>query len=104
VRLFGIYDEARDVDLFDHYGHYWTYAVIRRGATTNDLFDISGQTPMRITYDPYVDDPDSWENISRYFDYIWCYEDAVDQGSISAIADKVYEDGPLILYRVRKQQ
>jgi hypothetical protein len=104
ARVFGIYEDARDVDLLDHYGHYWDYAVIRRGATTNDLFDISGQTPMRIIYDPYQDDTDNWEHISEYFDYIWCYEDTSDQGSISAIADKVYVDGPLTLYRVRKQQ
>jgi hypothetical protein len=59
---------------------------------------------MRIIYDPYQDDTDNWEHISEYFDYIWCYEDTSDQGSISAIADKVYVDGPLTLYRVRKQQ
>ncbi len=104
ARVFGIYEDARDVDLLDHYGHYWDYAVIRRGATTNDLFDISGQTPMRIIYEPYQDDTDNWEHISGYFDYIWCYEDTSDQSSISAIADKVYVDGPLTLYRVRKQQ
>jgi hypothetical protein len=88
------------------YEHYWAYAVIRRGATSDGLFDIPGQTPMRVTYDPFIgvyeDDEIDWNFVSRYFDYIWSYNDDGDRRSINEIADEVFREGPLILYQVRR--
>ena len=108
VRLFGVLDDNEGPDPYDHgFGHYWDYAVIRRGAITGDLFDIAGQTPMRIIYEPYnydfEDQPDDWKIIEESYDYIWCYYDKSDQGKISTFADKVFEDGPLTIYRVRER-
>ena len=55
ARLFVLVNQSADTDyLDDDNWHYWAYAVIRRGATTGGLFDIRGQTPMRITYEPYM--------------------------------------------------
>ena len=107
ARLFSLVNEDKDKDyLDDYYWHYWAYAVIRRGATTGSLFDIHGQTPMRITYGPYTrqfeDVAIDWTFVSMYYDYIWSYGDDKNQASISTVADKVFEEGPLILYRVRK--
>ncbi len=94
--------------LYHYYVHYWAYAVIRRGATSGGLFDIPRQTPMRVTYEPYTHafegDEYDWKFVSRYYDYIWSYGDEREQRSINEIADKVFEEGPLILYQVRKKE
>jgi hypothetical protein len=68
---------------------------------------------MRITYDPYTTDdywghcydiqPD-WELVAADYDYIWSYGANRYQRGISEVADKVFEESPLILYRVRKQK
>ncbi len=106
ARLFVLVNQSADTDyLDDDNWHYWAYAVIRRGATTGGLFDIRGQTPMRITYEPYMRSFENgeidWAFVSMYYDYIWSYGEVQSQSDIEQIADKVFEEGPLILYRVR---
>jgi hypothetical protein len=112
ARVFPLVDTCKDDDpLDDYYVHYWAYAVIRRGAISPYLFDIPGQTPMRITDDAYMSDgywdhcydvqPD-WEQVASGYDYIWSYGDNRYQRGISEVADKVFEESPLILYRVQK--
>ncbi len=108
ARVFPVSNDLMEKDPFDHYyGHYWAYAVIRRGAVSGSLFDIPGQTPLRITYEPFTRDSErqeiDWKLVSRHCDYIWSYGDARDQRGISEVADKVFEERPLILYWVRKQ-
>ena len=108
ARVFVLVNEIPGTDyLDDDYWHYWAYAVIRRGATTGGLFDIRGQTPMRITYEPYThsfkDRQIDWRFVSMHYDYIWSYGDDKNQCSITTVADKVFEEGPLILYQVRKR-
>ena len=111
--LFPLVDTCKDDDPLDYYYvHYWAYAVIRRGAISPYLFDIPGQTPMRITWEPYLSDgywghcydvePD-WDEVAVDYDYIWSYGDQRYTRGISEVADKVFEESPLILYRVRKQ-
>ncbi len=57
ARVFPLVDTCKDDDPLDYYYvHYWAYAVIRRGAVSPYLFDIPGQTPMRITWEPYMSD------------------------------------------------
>jgi hypothetical protein len=113
AKVFPLVDTCKDDDPLDYYYvHYWAYAVIRRGAISPYLFDIPGQTPMRITYDPYTTEgywghcydvqPD-WELVAVDYDYIWSYGDNRYQRGISEVADKVFEESPLTLYRVRKQ-
>lgn len=113
AKVFPLVDTCRgNVPRDYYYVHYWAYAVIRRGAISPYLFDIPGQTPMRITYEPYTSDgywghcfdvqPD-WELVAADYDYIWSYGDNRYQRGISEVAEKVFEESPLILYRVRKQ-
>jgi hypothetical protein len=112
AKVFPVVDTCKDADPRNYfYVHYWAYAVIRRGAISPYLFDIPGQTPMRINDDPYMVDgywdhcydvePD-WEQVAAGYDYIWSYGDQRYRRGIEQVADKVYEESPLILYRVRK--
>ncbi len=112
ARIYPLVDTCKDDDPLDYYYvHYWAYAVIRRGAISPYLFDIPGQTPMRITYEPYTtegywahcDDvePD-WDQVAADYDYIWSYGANRYGRGIGEVADKVFEEKPLILYRVRK--
>jgi hypothetical protein len=113
AKVFPLVDVCKDNDPLDYYfTHYWAYSVIRRGAISPYLFDIPGQTPMRITYDPYTSDDywghcfdvePEWELVAEDYDYIWSYGDQRYQRGIAEVADKVFEEKPLILYRVRKQ-
>ncbi len=113
AKVFPLVDTCKDDDpLDDYYVHYWAYSVIRRGAISPYLFDVPGQTPMRITYEPYAPDgywdhcydaePD-WQPVAADYDYIWSYGDHRYQSGIAQVAEKVFEESPLILYRVRKQ-
>ena len=95
-----------------YYVHHWAYAVVRRGAISPYLFDIPGQTPMRIHDDSYTPDgywdhcydaePD-WKQVAADYDYIWSYGDQRYTRGIEAIANSVYEESPLIVYRVHKR-
>jgi len=111
AKVFPLVDTCQDDDPLDYYYvHYWAYSVIRRGAISPYLFDIPGQTPLRITYQPYRPDgywghcydtqPD-WELVAADYDYIWSYGDNRYQRGIGEVADKVFEESPLVLYRVR---
>jgi hypothetical protein len=112
ARIFPLVDTCKDEDPLDYYYvHYWAYAVIRRGAISPYLFDVPGQTPMRITWEPYMSDgywghcedvsPD-WGRVAADYDYAWDYGDHRYQRGIEEVADKVFEESPLRLYRVRK--
>ena len=69
ARIFPLVDTCKDDDpLDDYYIHYWAYSVIRRGAISPYLFDVPGQTPMRITYDAYTP-PGYWDH---------CYDEEPD--------------------------
>jgi hypothetical protein len=112
AKVFPLVDTCKDDDPLDYYYvHYWAYAVIRRGAISPYLFDIPGQTPMRITWEPYMPEaywahcydvePD-WNQVAADYDTIWSYGDQRYQRGITEVADKIFEETPLILYRVRK--
>ncbi len=110
--IFPLVDTCKDEDPLDfYYVHYWAYAVERRGARSPYLFDIPGQTPMRITAEPYMSDgywghcydvEPEWEQVAADYDYIWSYGDQRYSRGISEVADKIFEEKLLILYRVRK--
>jgi hypothetical protein len=113
AKVFPLVDTCKDDDPLDYYYvHYWAYSVIRRGVISPYLFDIPGQTPMRITYEPYMSDgywahcydvEPEWELVAAEYDYIWSYGDQRYKRGIGEVADKVFEESPLILYRVRKR-
>jgi hypothetical protein len=113
AKVFPLVDACQDDDPLDYYYvHYWAYAVIRRSAISPYLFDIPGQTPMRIKWEPYMSDgywghcydvePD-WERVAADYDYIWSYGDQRYQRGIGEVAEKVFEESPLIVYQVRKR-
>ena len=66
---------------------------------------------MRITYEAYTpegywehcysEQPD-WKLVAADYDYIWSYGDNRYQRSIGNVAEKVFDETPLILYRVKK--
>jgi hypothetical protein len=113
ARVFPVVDTCKDEDPLDYYYvHYWAYAVIRRGAISPYLFDIPGQTPMRITWEPYTaegywehcyseEEPD-WQQVAGDYDYIWTYGDQRFTQGIRGVADPVFEEKPLVVYRVRR--
>ena len=112
AKVFPLVDTCKDDDpLDDYYVHYWAYSVIRRGAISPYLFDIPGQTPMRITYQPYTpdgywdhcyDEQPDWKLVAADYDYIWSYGDNRYQRGIEGVAEKVFEENPVILFRVKK--
>lgn len=111
AKVFPLVDTCSDDDpLGDYYVHYWAYAVIRRGAVSPYLFDIPGQTPMRITYAPYqpltywdhcYDEEPDWRLVATDYDYVWSYGSRRYQPAIEQFAEQVFEAGPVVLYRVR---
>jgi hypothetical protein len=44
-----------------------------------------------------------WEQVAADYDYIWSYGEQRYARGIGEVADKVFAEGPIILYRVRKQ-
>ena len=112
AKVFPLVDTCKDDDpLDDYYVQYWAYSVIRRGAISPYLFDIPGQTPMRITYQPYTpdgywdhcyDEQPDWKLVAADYDYIWSYGDNRYQRGIEGVAEKVFEENPVILFRVKK--
>jgi hypothetical protein len=111
-RIFPVVDTCDDQDPKDYYYvHYWAYAVIRRGAVSPYLFDIPGQTPMRIPWQPYMadgywqhcyDTEPEWKRVAAGYDYIWSYGDQRFARGISEVADLVYREAPLVLYHIRR--
>ncbi len=118
ARLLPLIAENDDDDPIDRlYPHFWAYAIIERGAVAPYLFDLPGQTPMRITDDVYTPDqpltqPPDWDGIREDYDYIWKInspgpnaqpnpqQDAPINAQLAAIAKLVYADGNLRLYRL----
>jgi hypothetical protein len=91
--------------------HFWAYGVIRRGWFSPYLFDVAGETPMRIVHNSYTADgfwnliyaeaPD-WEQIRRNYDYVWDYDTPRFSKDLNGIGDRIYSYGPLEVYRIRK--
>jgi hypothetical protein len=101
-----------DDQLLRPYAHFWAYAVIQKGVFTPYLFDIKGQTPLRMTYDPYAPDDfwdleykeePEWTEIQQDYDYVWIYQSPHYLSQLDAIADQVYQSGLLHLYKIRKK-
>ena len=94
-----------------YFTHFWAYGVIRRGWFSPYLFDLPGQTPMRIVYNSYTPDgfwnlaydqgPD-WKQVQSDYDYVWAYGVPRFSAALAEIGDRVYSYGPLEVYRVRK--
>ncbi len=94
------------------FAHFWSYAVIYRGAFSPYLFDIRGQTPLRITYDSYTSDgfwdldyskqSVDWPQVQRDYDYVWAYNVPRFSTKLGIIGTLVYRGGHLSVYRLAK--
>jgi hypothetical protein len=114
AKILPIVESGEDEDqLLRPYAHYWAYAVIQRGAFSPYLFDIQGQTPLRMTYDPYAPDDfwdleykdtPEWNNIRKDYDYVWAYNVPKFSSQLKSIGDLVYQDGLLRVYQMRKSE
>ena len=109
ARLLPLIDEHPDDDpLVRLPNHFWAYTVIERGARPVFLFDLKGQTPMRITDRIYVPQRPikevDWTAVARDYDYVWIYEYFKFDAELAKIGTKVYQSGNLRLYRMSGAQ
>ena len=95
------------------YAHFWAYSVIDKQTFSPYLFDLKGQTPMRITHEVYspdgfwdldYDEIIRWSEIQRQYDYIWAYDANRFAPSMRKISTQVYRSGKLALYRVHPRR
>lgn len=106
VRLLPLIDEHPDDDpLFRIANHFWAYSVIERGARPVYLFDLKGQTPLRINPGIYapprpIEEPLDWAAIARDYDYVWIEELFELDPQLRSIGTKVFTAGNLRLYRI----
>lgn len=92
------------------YEHFWAWAVIERGAFSPYLFDLPGQTPMRITYDSYTPDAfwDSeyedndvdWEKVQEQYDYVWLYNVNRFSQKLDKIGTCISQYGAFRIYQI----
>lgn len=93
------------------YAHFWSYAVIEKQVFTPYLFDLKGQTPMRIVHEVYspdgfwdldYDEIIRWKEIQKEYDFIWAYDVDRFAPAMRRIAKPVYQSGMLTLYRIKR--
>ncbi len=97
-------------EILNSYAHFWAYAVIRRGAFSPYLFDLPGQTPLRITYNKYTPDefwdlqytqPLDWNQARACFDYVWAFNVPQIRRDMKVVG-MVYQSGNLEIYDLRR--
>jgi len=99
-------DIVGDDLLHQLYAHFWAYAIIQRGVLAPGLFELPGQTALRINNaEQYVPEepetrPPNWEDVCRNYDYIWAYNADYYRRQVLAFATEVYSAGRLRLFRV----
>lgn len=92
------------------YEHFSAWTVTERGAFSPYLFDLPGQTPMRIFYDVYSPDAywDSvyrnsdidWAAVRRNYDYVWAYNVVRFDPDLDQIGTRIYSSGAFRLYKI----
>jgi hypothetical protein len=87
------------------YPHFWAYSIIERGALAPGLFDLPGQTALRITGDIYTpdlppEDPLDWGDLRDDYDYVWVYDFPQLTPEFAVRSTVVYVGGDLRLYRL----
>lgn len=96
------------------YEHFSAWTVIERGAFSPYLFDLPGQTPMRISYDVYSPDAfwDSayedtdvdWAAVRQNYDYVWAYNVSRFDRDFNKIGRRIYSSGMFELYEIDRPQ
>lgn len=87
--------------------HFWAYAILERGAVAPYLFDLKGQTALRITEEAYIPDrpikePLDWKAVQDDYDYVWVYDYPNLDASLEGVGSKVQAAGRLRLYRLAR--
>jgi hypothetical protein len=91
--------------------HFWAYGVIRRGWFSPYLMDAPGETPMRIIHESYTpegfwnlvyDKAPDWQQVQNDYDYVWAYDVPRFSAPLAGIGERVYSDGALEVYHIRK--
>jgi hypothetical protein len=106
ARLLPLVHEQDEQDPLQRiYLHFWAYAIVERGALAPYLFDLKGQTPLRITTSAYIPprplhEPPDWGAVARDYDYIWVYDLPDWLPQLDRVARLQYSAGNLRLYRV----
>jgi hypothetical protein len=93
-------------------GHFSCWVIIERGAFTPYLFDLAGQTPLRVTEQlvtpdgywesHYEETAMDWPAIQAAYDYLWVYNLDRFAGALDRIGMLEYRAGLFRLYRVRR--
>lgn len=105
--------DEKDDPINRPYAHFWSYAVIEKQVFTPYLFDLKGQTPMRIVHEVYspdgfwdldYDEIIKWREIQKEYDYIWAYDANRFYPAMIKISSVVYRSGKLALYQVDRRR
>lgn len=111
ARVLPIVESKDDDPQHRPYAHFWAYGVIERGWFSPYLFTEKGVLPLEIKLDTtspdgfwdleYKEAPD-WDDIADDYDYVWAYHVPRFSQPLEGIADLVYQNGDLQLYRVNR--
>lgn len=107
--LLPLVNEHDDEDALERpYVHFWAYAVIERGARAPYLFDLPGQTTLRIVPKAYIparplaDDKPDFNLIRRDYDYVWVYDMPDYDAPLLERGEAMRTAGNFVLYRMSK--
>lgn len=107
--LLPLINEHDDEDSLERpYVHFWAYAVIERGARGPYLFDLPGQTTLRIIPKAYIpprphaDHPPDFDLIRRDYEFVWAYDMPQYDPDLLARGKAVRSSGDLALYRMSR--
>lgn len=101
-------DIVNDDLLHQLYVHFWAYAILQRGVLAPGLFELPGQTALRIDHarqyvpeDPETSPP-NWTKVCNDYDYIWTYGTEYYSDRLLTFANEIYRAGRLHLFRVHR--
>ena len=94
--------------------HHIAYGVIRRGFLIPTIHSVPGLQPLRVTGARYCpnspnascevvspEDTD-WGQVAKYYDYLWVDTYPSSIPYVDSIADRVFSNGTVFVYRVRR--
>ncbi len=90
--------------------HFWAYAVIERGTRAPYLFDLPGQTTLRIVPRAYIparplaDNEIDFDRVRRDYDFVWLYDLPQYAPELAARGQVSHRTGDLTLYRMPSAQ
>lgn len=92
--------------------HHLEYGVIQRGFLEPQIFHLQGVQPIRLVGSPYclnvfcdvAGAPQiDWQQVVSFYDYLWVYNDPEIKALASRIADVIFSNDFVTVYRIRRQ-